>query len=154
MDSPVTSGDEEGELHVSVDDLHVDTSSESLYIPTPTKVLWEHWVCVKVLIPDKMCFLELKQLETFVELLNSVRCCVTPGRSGVLIPSAVKSIGLGGAVSITFSCNHCLMHHIPSSPSHSQFWGSGMGTRLPTSCMHMKRGLVTLCTASCRTGMQ
>ena len=34
LDSPVTSGDEEGEL--PVDDL--DTSSQSLYIPTPTKV--------------------------------------------------------------------------------------------------------------------
>ena len=113
LDSPVTSGDEEGEL--SVDDL--DTSSQSLYIPTPTKVLWERWVCVKVPIPDKMCFLELKQLESFVELLNSVRCCVTPGCSGALVPSAIKSIGLGGAISITFSCNHCLMHHIPFESS-------------------------------------
>ena len=103
LDSPVTSSDEEGEL--SVDDL--DTS---LYIPTPTKL---RRVCVKVPIPDKMCFLELKQLESFVELLNSVRRCVTPGCSGALVPSAIKSIGLGGAISITFSCNHCSTHHIP-----------------------------------------
>ena len=113
LDSPVTSGDEEGEL--SVDDL--DTSSQSLYIPTPTKVLWEDLVCVEVPIPDKMCFLELKQLESFVELVNSVRRCVTPGCSGALVPSAVKSIGLGGAISITFSCNRCLMHHIPFESS-------------------------------------
>ena len=102
--SPVTSSDEEGEL--SVDDL--DTS---MYIPTPTKL---RRVCVKVPIPDKMCFLELKQLESFIEVMNSVRRCITPGCSGAL---AIKSIGLGGAISITFSCNHCLMHHIPFESS-------------------------------------
>ena len=64
--------------------------------------LWENRVCVKVPIPDKMCFLELKQLKSFVELLNSVRCCVTPGCSGALVPSVVRSIGLDGAISITF----------------------------------------------------
>ena len=48
----------------------------------------------------------------FVQQLNASRRCVTPGCSGILIPSSVKMSGLGGAISITFSCNSCLMHHI------------------------------------------
>ena len=35
----------------------------------------------------------------------------------VLVPSSVKTSGLGGAVSITFSCSGCLMHHIPFESS-------------------------------------
>ena len=53
LDSPVTSGDEEGELHVHVSVDALDTSSQTLYIPTPTKVLWERRVCVNVPIPAK-----------------------------------------------------------------------------------------------------
>ena len=42
---------------------------------------------------------------------------MTPGCSGVLVPSSVKKSGLGGAVSITFSCSRCLLHHIPFESS-------------------------------------
>ena len=64
-----------------------------------------------------MCFLELKQLEYFVEVLNSIQRCVTPGCLGALVPSTLKSIGLSGAISITFSC---LMHHIPNESMEVQ----------------------------------
>ena len=33
------------------------------------------------------------------------------------VSSSVKTSGLGGAVSITFSCSGCLMHHIPFESS-------------------------------------
>ena len=114
VESPVNSGNEKGEFS----DLDVSfVSNQSFYIPTPQKTLWAHRVSLEVPIPDSVCFLELKQLNTSVQLLNASRCCVTPGCSGILIPSSVKMSGLGGAISITFSCNGCLMHHIPFESS-------------------------------------
>ena len=114
VESPVNSGNEEGEFS----DLDVSfVSNQSIYIPTPQKTLWAHRVSLEVPIPDSVCFLELKQLNTFIQLLNASRRCVTPGCSGILIPSSVKMSGLGGAISITFSCNGCLMHHIPFESS-------------------------------------
>ena len=109
VESPVNSGNKEGEFS----DLDVSfVSNQSIYIPTPQKTLWAHRVSLEVPISDSVCFLELKQLNTFVQLLNASRLCMTPGSSGILIPSSVKMSGLGGAISITFSCNGCLMHHI------------------------------------------
>ena len=84
-------------------------SNESLYIPTPQKRIRDNFPIIP--IPNTMCFLELKQLENFIHQLNSIRCCSTQGCTGVLIPSTVKSIGLGGAVSISFTCNGCFLHH-------------------------------------------
>ena len=71
--SPETSNKEESEFSCSgdVDSLFVSSQScESLYIPTPQKKLWEHRVSVEVPIPDSLCFLELKQLESFVQQLS------------------------------------------------------------------------------------
>ena len=97
-----SASEEEGEfsdLDVSFD------SSRSIYIPTPQRNLWANRISLSVPIPDRVCFVELKQLDSFVQQINSCRHCVTPGCSGDLVPSSVKTIGLGGAVSITFSCN-------------------------------------------------
>ena len=93
-------------------DVSLDTSYnsvESLYVPTPQKKIRDSFPIIP--IPNKICFLELKQLDSFIEQLNSIRCCSTHGCTGVLIPSTVKSIGLGGAVSIFFTCNGCFLHH-------------------------------------------
>ena len=108
--SPVTSDkEEEGEFS----DLDVSFVSDgSIYIPTPQKKVWGPRASLEVPIPDSVCFLKLKQLNTFVQDLNACRRCATPGCSGILVPSSVKKSGLGGAVSITFSCSGCLMHHI------------------------------------------
>ena len=56
-------------------------------------------------------------------------CCCTPGCKGALIPVYVKSIGLGGAVSISCTCNSCgnrgaifdtsLMYELGSAPKIS-----------------------------------
>ena len=53
--------------------------------PPPKKVLWKHWLCDKLVIPDIMCFLELKQPEYFEQRL--VLCLSR------FVPSAAKSIG-------------------------------------------------------------
>ena len=39
--------------------------------------------------------------------MNQIRCCATPGCKGALCPIHVKSLGLGGALSITYACNGC-----------------------------------------------
>ena len=49
----------------------------------------------------------LPQLERFVQSINTIRGCKTPNCAGALVPVAVKSRGLGGALSITFTCNGC-----------------------------------------------
>ena len=114
LESAVTTSEEEGEFT----DVNVSfESSQSIYIPTPQKNLWAHRITRDVPIPDRVCFVELKQLDSFVQQLNACRHCSTPGCSGDLVPSHVKTIGLGGAVSITFSCSGCLMHHIPFESS-------------------------------------
>ena len=64
---------------------------------------------VNVPMPDKVCFVELKQLDSFVQQLNACRHCATPGCSGDL---SVKTSGLGGAVCVTF------LHGLPYA-SHS-----------------------------------
>ena len=84
-------------------------TTESLYVPTPQKRIRDNFPIIP--IPNKMCFFELKQLDIFIQQLNSIRCCSTRGCTGVLIPSTIKSIGLGGAVSIFFTCNGCFLHH-------------------------------------------
>ena len=49
----------------------------------------------------------LPQLERFVQSIITIRGCRTPNCEGALVPVAVKSHGLGGALSITFTCNGC-----------------------------------------------
>ena len=98
--SVVMTSEEEGEFS----DMDVSfESSQSLYIPTPQKNLWAHRVSLKVPLQDKVAFVELKQLDYFVQQMNACWRCATPGCSGDLVPSSVKTSGLGGAVSITFS---------------------------------------------------
>ena len=114
--SPVTSG-KEG-VFSDLDTIDSSFVSDgSIYIPTPQKKLWEHRVSLEVPIPNSVCFLEVKQLEAFIQRVNSCRRCVTPGCSGILVPSSVKKSGLGGAISVTFSCSGCLLHHIPFESS-------------------------------------
>lgn len=114
LEGAVTTSEEEGEFT----DIDVSfESSQSIYIPTPQKNLWANRISLSVPMPDRVCFVELKQLDSFVQQLNACRRCATPGCSGDLVPSSVKLSGLGGAVSITFTCAGCLMHHIPFESS-------------------------------------
>ena len=54
--------------------------------------------------------MDLVQLDKFIEQLNHIRSCITPGCTGVLAPVKVSSIGLGGAVFIKYKCNGCANH--------------------------------------------
>ena len=78
-------------------------SDTSVYVPTPQKKKF----ATKIVFPNKLCFVELHQVEKFVQQLNSIRCCSTLGCKGVLFPETVKLNSLGGAVSICYSCNGC-----------------------------------------------
>ena len=44
--------------------------------------------------------LRIFQSDKFIKQVNEVRCCATPGCKGALTPVYMKSVGLGGAVSI------------------------------------------------------
>ena len=51
--------------------------------------------------------MDFTQLDKFMKQVNEMRVCATPGCNGNLTPINVKSIGLGGAVSISYVCNGC-----------------------------------------------
>ena len=54
--------------------------------------------------------MNLSQLDKFMEQVNSIRSCITPGCNGKLIPVHVRSTGLGGALSISYTCSGCAGH--------------------------------------------
>ena len=51
--------------------------------------------------------MDLNQFDKFIKQVNEVCCCATPGYNGALTPVYAKSVGLGGAVSISCTCNGC-----------------------------------------------
>ncbi|XP_064382851.1 uncharacterized protein LOC135331569 isoform X2 [Halichondria panicea] len=53
-----------------------------------------------------LCFLDLSQLDEFVERLNEIRQCPEPACRGNLVPTSVKR-GIGGAATITYNCDGC-----------------------------------------------
>ena len=55
-------------------------------------------------IPNGVGFVKLSQIGVFVDSINKIRGCKTPGCDGNLVPVAVKSIGLGGGLSVCFGC--------------------------------------------------
>ena len=95
-------GDEETDsLNVTV-----ESNDGSLYVPTPQRKVIERIENTSI-IPLSICFMDLKQLNKFIKQVNQIRCCATPGCKGALCPIHVKSLGLGGALSITYACNGC-----------------------------------------------
>ena len=83
-----------------------DTDSE--YVPTPERP--ERPVTLKVSrtdLPNEVAFMEVYQLEKFMESINKIRRCITPPCVGELIPVKVKSSGLGGAISLLYACSVC-----------------------------------------------
>ena len=81
-----------------------EVSDDSLYVPTPERSLKKQ---NPIVIPEKIIVVSLKQLNVFVEAINSIRCCVTPGCNGILVPVSLQSKGLGGTVNISYVCNGC-----------------------------------------------
>ena len=83
-------------------------ASDSLYEPTPVRLNKAR----PIELPNKLGFIALPQLEQFVEMLNGVRGCKTPGCKGKLVPTYVNSQGLGGSLSVTFCCDGCSMNPV------------------------------------------
>ena len=76
----------------------------SLYIPTP-----EHTRTVvrPILLPNRLCMIELSQLGNFVSMVNANRSCTTPGCKGNFAPVAFNCHRLRGAITVRYSCDGC-----------------------------------------------
>ena len=96
------------------------SDSDSLYIPTPERPLPLKASCVD--LPHKMVFMDLSQLDQFVDTINKLRGCKTPRCDGALIPVNVKSSGLGGAICISYSCSKCTSKHAVFETSSISTW--------------------------------
>ena len=59
------------------------------------------------IVPSNICFVDLTQLDKFMKQIVRVRVCTTLGCEGSLTPIQVKSIGQGGAISISYICAGC-----------------------------------------------
>ena len=81
-----------------------EVNNDSLYVPTPEKSLKK---LNRIAIPKKIFIVNFEQLNLFVETINSVRCCVTPGCKGILVPLSLQNKGLGGTVNVSYVCNGC-----------------------------------------------
>lgn len=99
----------------STDDSVISDSSmsgsdnDSLYVPTPERPL--PIKTSRIDLPRKMVFMDLSKLDEFIDAINKIRGCNTPQCDGALIPVNVKSSGLGGAISICYSCSKCSSKH-------------------------------------------
>ena len=97
---------DEGE-HPSDVSFVIESADESFNLPSPP--LMKRTIRF-VSVPQKVCFMDLSQLDKFIKQLNHIRVCMTPGCVGELTPVKVNSFGLGGAVSIKYCCNGCANH--------------------------------------------
>ena len=79
--------------------------NDSLYVPTPQRTLRADLRSVAV--PQRVCFMDLVQLDKFLKQMNQICSCNTPGCSGSLVPASVRYSGLGGAVSVSYCCDGC-----------------------------------------------
>ena len=77
-------------------------------------------------MPKKICFVDLTSLGNFNEQLNLIRKCTTPGCNGNIVPMSVKGVGLGGAITIHYTCSGCVMKFAQFEASaHYDGVGSG-----------------------------
>ena len=88
----------------------IESADDSIHLPTtPPPFICSHTIQA-VSVPQKLCFMDLTQLDKFIKQLNSMRMCATQGCKGELTPVKVSTFGLGGAVSIKYNCNGCGKH--------------------------------------------
>ena len=78
----------------------------SLYIPTPER---PSVMASPIDLPNVLGFIELPQLGKFLEVVNKIRSCTTPGCKGHLAPVGVKCQGLGGGLAVSYSCDGCAL---------------------------------------------
>ena len=100
----MSSEEETDGLNVTIDD---STDGGSLYVPTPQRIVRKNARVVRNVLSNTVCFMDLNQFDKFIKQVNEIRCCATPGCKGALTPVYVRSVGLGGAVSISCTCNGC-----------------------------------------------
>ena len=72
----------------------------SLYIPTPER---RRTMLHPIVLPNRLCLIELSQLGNSINTLNKIRSCTIPRCKGNLAPVAVKCCALGGAITIRYS---------------------------------------------------
>ena len=70
------------------------------------------------MLPNRIAVVSISQLSKFVETINQIRSCVTPGCIGVLAPISVDLDRLGGTVNISYICNGCGIHRVLFKGSH------------------------------------
>lgn len=85
--------------------LFVDCGAESQVVASSARK--KRTIPVGIPMPEQIGFIELSQLEKFVDSLNKIRGCKTSNCEGNLVPMYVKSVGLGGGIHIRFGCNGC-----------------------------------------------
>ena len=86
-----------------------EASDGSLYIPTPERTSASRIMgnVSPIALPNEVGFIELPQLSRFLNTMNTIRRCTTPGCKGNVVPIAVKSRGLGGGISVSCVCDGC-----------------------------------------------
>jgi hypothetical protein len=77
----------------------------SEYIPTPERP--ERGSVSGIVLPTMVGFIELSQLDKFIEQVNSCRGCIIPSCKGNLVPVNVDSVGKGGGIIIKYACDGC-----------------------------------------------
>ena len=88
----------------------IESADNSIHLATPPPPFRCSRTIQAVSLPQKVCFMDLTQLDKFIKQLNSMRMCATQGCKGELTPVKMSTIGLGGAVSIKYNCSGCGKH--------------------------------------------
>ncbi len=78
---------------------------DCIYLPTPQKG-FKHAIQAAP-VPNTICLTNLSQVDKFVQQMNEMWQCSTPGCMGDLVPLSIQTKGLGGAVSIPYACSGC-----------------------------------------------
>ena len=71
----------------------------------------------------------MTSLGNFIEQLNRIRKCTTPGCDGKIVPTSIESIGLGGSINICYTCSGCVMKYAQLEAS-SKYDGVGSMTEI------------------------
>ena len=81
----------------------IESVDDSIHLSTPPLVFRCNRTIQAVSVAQKVCFMDLTQLDEFIKQLNSMRMCATQRCMGELTPIKVSTFGLGGAVSIKYN---------------------------------------------------
>ena len=90
----------------------ISNLDDSLYIPTPERRGMIQGKPSPIGLPNSLCFFSLPQLGKFLDGINKIKSCNTPGCRGDLAPTCVKSKGLGGCISVSICCTGCRMQGV------------------------------------------